>query len=395
MPPMKSNMMTIVKKEFARFFGDKRMVFTTIFMPGLMIYILYTLMGNIMTKQFTAEDNYVAVGYVQNMPAEMEPMLEQFSVEWQDVTASETEGIRNAMTAKEADILVVFPENFMEVMGTYDVTSSAVAPNVEIYYNSAKPESAEIRSALVAMFNAYEASITNKFDVNAGSTKYDCASDKDMTGQMFALLLPMLLMNFLFSGCISVAPESISGEKERGTIATLLVTPMKRSSLALGKIISLSTISLLSGLSSFVGTMLSMPKLMGAAGGLDASYYTMGDYALLLGVILSTVLLIVALISVISAFAKSIKEASGICSPLMILTIVVSLVPMMGADILHSVGMHFVPILNSVLCMNAIFSFEVNTLNVLVSILSNIVYAGLLTLVLTRVFNSEKAMFSK
>ena len=41
---MKKDMLTIMKKEFARFFGDKRMVFTTVLMPGLMIYILYTFM---------------------------------------------------------------------------------------------------------------------------------------------------------------------------------------------------------------------------------------------------------------------------------------------------------------------------------------------------------------
>lgn len=392
---MKSNMMTIIKKEFARFFGDKRMVFTTVFLPGLMIYIMYSFMGTLMTDQFTAEDNYVASGYVQNMPAEMAPMLEQLPVEWQDVQASEVAGIQESLAVKEADILLVFPEHFTEVMGAYDVTTGAAAPNVEIYYNSAKPESSDVRSMLVNLFNSYEASITNKFDVNAGGVKYDMASDKDMTGQMFAMLLPMLLMTFLFSGCISVAPESIAGEKERGTIATLLVTPMKRSSLALGKIISLSTISLLSGLSSFVGTMLSLPKMMGAAGGLDTSYYTVGDYALLLGVILSTVLVLVALISVISAFSKSIKEASGICSPLMILTMVVSLVPMMGAEQLEKIGMFCVPILNSVLCMNDIFSFEANVAKIVLTIIMNIIYAGLMTFGLTKIFNSENAMFSK
>ena len=41
---------------------------------------------------------------------------------------------------------------------------------------------------------------------------------------------------------MSVAPESIAGEKDRGTIATLLVTPLKRTHLAIGKIISLAII---------------------------------------------------------------------------------------------------------------------------------------------------------
>ncbi len=392
---MKSNMMTIIKKELARFFGDKRMVMTTILLPGLMIYLLYTLMGDIMTNQFTAEENFVASGYVVNMPEEMETMFGQLPVEWTNVQADKVAGIQEQMTAKEADVLLVFPENFAEIMAAYDVTSGVAAPNVEVYYNSADPESGSVNSMIHSLLASYEAALTNKFDVNAGEVKYDMASDKDMTGQMFAMLLPMLLMTFLFSGCISVAPESISGEKERGTIATLLVTPMKRSSLAMGKIISLSCISLLSGLSSFVGTMLSLPKLMGSTTGLDASYYTVQDYVLLLGVILSTVLLLVSVISIISAFAKSIKEASTICSPLMILTMVVSLVPMMGAEQLEKIGMFFIPILNSVLCMNAIFSFEADIVKIILTIIINVVYAAALTFGLTKIFNSENAMFSK
>ncbi|MFQ7035420.1 MAG: ABC transporter permease subunit [Candidatus Borkfalkia sp.] len=53
---------------------------------------------------------------------------------------------------------------------------------------------------------------------------------------------------------MGIAPESIAGEKERGTIATLLVTPIKRSELVVGKVLSLSALSSLSAISSFIGT---------------------------------------------------------------------------------------------------------------------------------------------
>lgn len=391
---MKNSIFTIIKKEFARFFGDKRLVFTTILMPGIVVYVMYTLVGNIMENEFTSAENFVASGYVQNMPLELDSMIKQLPVEWQEVDSSEITDIKTDIAEKEADLLVLFPENFWKTMSDYDVNNQAAAPNIEIYYNSAKPESAEVNAMLASLLINYESSITNRFDINAGSVDYDLATEQDTTGQVFSLILPMLLMSFSFSSCISVAPESIAGEKERGTIATLLVTPMKRSSFALGKIISLSSIALLSGLSSFTGTMLSMPGLMGAAN-LDTSFYTVKDYALLLGVILSTVLLLVSLISVISAFAKSIKEAATICSPLNILTIVVSLVPMLGNDILGKVGMYCIPFLNSVLCMNSIFSFKANILYIAIAIVSNIIYAGILTFLLTRIFNNEKAMFSK
>lgn len=51
---------------------------------------------------------------------------------------------------------------------------------------------------------------------------------------------------------------------------------------------------------------------MGGMGGVSAAVYTAGDYIMLLGIILSSVLVIVALISVISALAKSVKEATNI-----------------------------------------------------------------------------------
>ena len=105
----------------------------------------------------------------------------------------------------------------------------------------------------------------------------------------------------------SLAPESISGEKERGTLTTLLVTPVHRSEIAIGKILALSILALLSGLSSFTGTALSLPKLMAMSGddvGVNVNVYHVQDYALLLMIVLCSVLLIISLISVVSAYAK-------------------------------------------------------------------------------------------
>lgn len=392
---MKNNTLTIIKKEFARFFGDKRMVISTILVPGLMIYLLYSLMGVMMSNQLVTSEDYIGTAYVQNMPSELAPMFEALPLEWETVTDNEISGIQDALAAKESDLLMIFPENFMNDMAAYDTASGTAAPNISIYYNSSRSESSTVYSMVASLLDTYETSLTNRFDINAGAVKYDMASDKDATGQLFSMLLPLLLMIFLFSGCISVAPESIAGEKERGTIATLLVTPMKRSSLALGKIISLTCISLLAGISSFIGTMLSLPNMMGGAMELSTSYYSVTDYALLLGVILSTILVLVSLISCISAFAKSIKEAASLCAPFNILTMVVSLIPSMGGDIFSKTGMFFVPILNSALCMNTIFSFEANATHVLITIGMNVVYACVLTFVLTRIFNSEKMMFAK
>ena len=48
---------TIVKKELARFFGDRRMMLTTIFLPGIMIYVMYTFMGSFMMDEFMPDED--------------------------------------------------------------------------------------------------------------------------------------------------------------------------------------------------------------------------------------------------------------------------------------------------------------------------------------------------
>lgn len=392
-----NSILTIMKKELSRFFGDKRLVLTTVIMPGLMVYLIYSFMGSTMMEKFSADEEYTPKVYVQNMPESLQDSIEEaIPATWEAQTPDmDVTAVKQQIQDKELDALVIFPENFDQVVADYDVASGEAAPNVKVYYNSADMESNAFGSTLSKFMDEYESSMANKLDVNAGEEKYDCASEKDMTGQIFSMMLPMLLMIFLFSGCMAVAPESIAGEKERGTIATLLVTPMKRSSLALGKVFSLSVIALLSGISSFTGTFLSLPKMMGADMGLDSSVYTVTDFALLLGIVLSTVLVLVAAISVISAMSKSVKEAGTAVSPLMLLVMFISLMPMLGGDAPKKLFVFMIPLYNSVNCMNGIFSFNYEPIQVVATIVINLVTTGVLTFVLTKLFDSEKVMFAR
>ncbi len=394
---MSKNMITIIKKEFARFFGDRRMVLTTIFLPGIMIYVLYSFMGNMMMKQFTTSDDYVYQIEAVSLPASMEFLKTQEMFEVKEVDAAEEADAKALVETQEADLLLVFPEEFDQKVAAYDCTATTdAAPDIQIYYNSVSTESSAAYQMVCAMLDEYETALSNKFDINAEEEIcYDMATEKDTSAQFFSMMLPMLMMMFLFSGCMAIAPESIAGEKERGTIATLLVTPMKRSELAIGKIISLSVIGLLSGFSSFVGTMLSLPNLMGAAADeMSASVYGISDYVFLLVMILSTVLVIIGAISVISGFAKSVKEAGTAVSPLMILVMVLSVTTMMGGGAPEEPYLYLIPLYNSVQCMNGIFSFTMLPVNFVITVVSNLVYTGILVFILTKMFDSEKIMYN-
>lgn len=395
---MKNNVITIMKKEFARFFKDKRMVLTTVLMPGILIYVMYTFMGQGMSGLYTSREDFVPQVYAVNLPeyyanAEEIPM---------NFVAVEEEGKAREMltsgTGDEAggcDLLVVFPENFAEATAAYEVSSGEKAPEVEVYYNSADTDSTTAYGMMTELLDAHESTMANKFDVNSQEKQYDLATEKDTAGMIFSMLIPMLMMIFLFSGCMAVAPEAIAGEKERGTIATLLVTPMKRSHLALGKIVSLSVIAILSGLSSFIGTMLSLPNMMGGAEDVNASVYQISDYLLLLAVILSTVLVIVSIVSIISAFAKNVKEATTWVTPVMIVVMLLAVTSMIDSMKPSSLIMYLIPLYNSVQSMNGVFSFSAGLPEIALTAGINVVYTFLCVGILTKMFNSEKVMFSR
>ena len=392
---MTNNTITVMKKELARFFGDRRLVITTLLLPGFMIYVVYSFLGGAMMKTMLPEETYVAKACVVDMPESLREELRDLRVDWQETDREQLTEIKQEIQEKQIDGLVVFPADFDEAVKNYQVDSGEPAPNVEIYYNSTETESDHFYNEVSEILEEYETSIANKLDINAGdSVYYDCATSKDATGQIFSIMMPMLLMMFLYSGCMSVAPESIAGEKERGTIATLLVTPMKRSSLALGKVFSLSIIALLAGCSSFIGTFAALPKMMGGElTGVDSSVYLPMDYGMLLLIILSTVMVLVSVIALISAFAKSVKEAATTVSPLMIVVTFISLSPMLSHGGEVPLYRYLIPIYNSVQCMNGIFSFNYQPVEILVTVTVNLCVAGVLVFGLTRSFQSEKVMF--
>ena len=398
---MKNTIITILKKELKRFFSDKRMAFSTVLMPGIMIFVLYNFMGDAINNMVTVDDNYVYQIESTNMPGDIKTMMDSAGIASKitDIDAGSAEKAKEKISNDESglDLYLVFPENFESDVATYDSTSGNKAPQVEVYYNSASTESQAVYGMFIEMMDSYEAAMTNKFDINADeSVKYDLASENDAAASVFSSMLPMLLLMFVFSACMAVGPESISGEKERGTIATMLVTPAKRSHIALGKIMALSIIALLSGLSSTVGTMLSLPKIANVGeSDIKTNVYGVSDYLLLAVVILAAVLLIVTLISIISAFAKSTKEANTYITPLMIVVMLVGLSGMFIDGTKTELYYYVIPIYNSVQAMTGIFSLDIMPSGTIVSVISNIIYTGIGVFVLTRMFNNEKIMFNK
>lgn len=384
---------TIVKKELKRFFTDPRML-VSLFLPGILIFVIYTLMGDIMTNVISPKVTDFNV-YVVNEPNEFSSFLQ---VEGWNITLNEEnlskEEILEKIKEKEVDLYVVYEENFYSKMMAYDSSSSSRAPQIEIYYNTTNDASGLIYSYYTGLLGNVESSLANKFDINSDpSISFDLATSKDTTVYIISMMLPFLLILFLFTGAMAICSESIAGEKERGTIATLLITPAKRSYIVLGKIISLGITGLASSLVSFLGLILSLPSLMGTS--FDFSAYGATTIILILLLIVVTVLMFTTILTIVSTFAKSVKEATSYSTPIMIVVMLVGLSNFMTTSVVGSSLVYLIPIYNVMQCLVSIFSLSVDYINFTICIVSNVIYIALGVFLLTKMFNNEKIIFNK
>lgn len=401
---MFGEVLTILKKELIRVFSDKRMVMTII-MPGIILYVVYSLIGTGMADKIKGEGPESWIVSVVNMPEHLEEVLQQPGAKLQEVAESDIAEKKQAVADEKEVLLMVFPEELDQILSdaSYLQNMDGVKPEIEMFYNSANTQSYQAYSTFSSICDAYESQLVNVFDINTDMEEsYDLATEEDGMMQMFSMLLPMLLIIFLFSGCMSVAAESIAGEKERGTLAKLLVTPINRWSLALGKIIGIGIVGLVGAVSSFLGVMLSLPKMMnsmseaedGTSVNMNMAIYGAKEYIYLFLIICTTVLVIVGAISIISGLARNVKEAGTMATPLMLLTTLlgVSTVAQDGAQ--KTLAYYAIPFYNSVQSMAQIFSGEVRTECVLLTVVMNLVYTVVLAVVLARIFDSEKIIYN-
>lgn len=373
------NVITVLKKEFTRFFKDRRMVLS-IFLPGILIFFIYTLMGSIVSSVSQPDENYRYTAYAENFPTEFAIVLDLLDIkEYESIEAAQSD-----LSDSKLDLIIIFPQNFMAD------ANGGNQPDVRIYFNGAEDKSISGYNAVCSKLEAFK---QPAFTVNKDGLG-NVAEEKATSGKILSMIMPMLMFSLLASGCIAVAPEAIAGEKERGTLATVLITPIKRWQLALGKIISLACFATLSGLSSFIGLVLSLPKLMnGVVTGGTAAYYSVGDYFMLLALIVSVVLVIISAFSIVSAFAKSVKEAGLMITPLMVIIILLGIFSMFTSE--PTLLMYAIPLLGSGLAFSSIMTFTVPPLGFVLSVISNLIIAVVLVVALSLMFKSERIMFNK
>ena len=396
------NIFVIFKKEIKRFFTDRRMLLS-MFLPGILIYLVYTFMGNMFksdvfttktkntTYQVVYTDNYSddktklpkLLSYLEVSVANSG---ENNKVEYTKIDKSEFTTYQEKLKKNEIHLLVTFTDKFEDNLFVADTKNS-----INLYYNGEKKASENIYSIASNMIPMAYDNYKQNYDFEANTTIVaDLGTKNAMMGQIMSFILPMVTVSLLYSTVISFCPESIAGEKERGTLANILLTPIKRSEFVIGKILGLSVVVTLSGTVSFIGLIASLPSLIGVS----VLPFTITEILLLFTIIISTMLVFVGFGVLLSSFANTVKEAMSYLGPLSILIMVVSMVPTLLN--LNSIGFAFVPIVNLSTCISALMNQSTNVaLFFGITALANLAYTGIMIFLATQLFKKEKVVLGQ
>lgn len=220
------------------------------------------------------------------------------------------------------------------------------------------------------------------------------ASEKSIGGLILSTILPYLIVLTGAFGGMTSAFDLGAGEKERGTMETLLVSPASRTEIILGKLLTIETVSVLSALFSILGIVstfsLGLAYFGEAARGKIAISY--GSVAIMALLVIPMTLLTSSLLLVVSAFARNQKEAQAYVLPFMIVVILPAMMSFaLGAE--SPLGLSLVPILNCALVIKQVMTNATDYLFLALSLGSSTVYAGMALILCVALFNREEIIF--
>jgi sodium transport system permease protein len=317
------------------------------------------------------------------------------------------DSIKAKILTGEVDLLLEVDPDFETKIQTYQSTQR---PFVNTYHNPSEEYSASAFFSIQGVLNAYENRLLGErlgnpayasvFDLNRDNKESVIMDDKKASGQIISMLLPMLSTIFLFAGAMSLGPDSIAGEKERGTMATLLMTPVDRNVIAFGKVISLGILAFLSALSSFIGILIALPLLaesvtgqMGVSLG-EYIQYGPADYAMLLVILIAMEGIFVGMISIASVIAKNVKEAGTYLMPIYFIVMIAAFSNMYSTKT-PAMAEYAIPVYGSILAMKSVLNFEMPLMGLLINVGASLIVTVGLVYAIKVLFEKESVMFNQ
>lgn len=399
-----SGIRQIFGKELARIFRDKKMIFSVFLLPVIIMIAILSIINVLASNMENNIESHISNVYMMNEPESFQQILENSGVKC-NITAIDTDAQMKDAKAEilsgDADLIVEFPENLEQAVAGYQEGDQI--PQIKTYQNPSEEYSTQAADNLAQVLETYRQTLLSQrvgdmeslvvFQVNADNDEMYIQDEEKASGRAIGMMLPYFITILLFAGAMGIGTDMIAGEKERGTMASLLVSPIKRSSIVLGIVFSLMVISGLSSLIYVAAMVVCAPMMMDSFGGAgDLNIQLSIRQILMLAFLLVAIsFLYSSIIALFSVFAKSVKEASTYVMPAYMLILVIGLVTMFNFGETDS-SSYMIPLYNTALTLQGILTQETTLAQYAVTLVETLVIGGVLTGVIVKAFESEKVM---
>jgi sodium transport system permease protein len=349
------NVFTVFRKEVRDMLRDKRTIRSMVIIPVVAFPLLFMIIGWAAEKfsgEAGKEASPVMIHGGQDSPKILNA-LGQFPAIRIEPYASDA---RQQVSDKTIRAVVEIPDGF-------DASIAAGQPEkVSIEYYEADMKSELAKEKLQKFFDDYRVHIAAQALAARGLPTTllepftvepeNIAPPSKVGAAMFGGLIPYLIIIFCFTGAMYPAMDLTAGEKERGTLETVLSSPVSRTDLVLGKFFTVMLFSIITALLSLLSLGLTFAETKGKAfsGGREMPQFSIDPAAVgaVIVMLLPIAVLFAALLLAVALFAKSYREAQTYVSPLVFVVIAPAIIGTLpGVELNAKTAL--VPILNTCL----------------------------------------------
>jgi sodium transport system permease protein len=353
---------TIIKKEMKDLVRDRRTMFFMIVFPSVILPLLIggttMITASILNKEMEKTLNVAIIG------GKNDPNLVASLKKYEKLillTDVKQDSIVEYILDEYIDAAILIPAEIDEYL------NKNIPIELKLFFRSGKGESLK-QKRLTTILNEYFIPIeTQRYtDLNLKKeifepyyiSEIDVASEQEKFGKTIGTFLPYMFLLFCFAGAMYPALDLGAGEKERGTLETILTSPASQIEILTGKFLVVSFFGIMSVAFGLMGMLVAVTlntNIPDEIVSIAMKILGFKPILLLLSLLLPISLFFSSLLLAISFYAKTFKEAQSIMGPLNIMIIFPIMIGLMPGITLSS-STAWIPILNVSLTMNDIIS---------------------------------------
>lgn len=392
-----NNIRLVYFKEILGAIRDRRTLISMIIIPLVFYPLLFFGIGYFtMTGQQKTESlpSIIAVHGEESAPGLIEILKEEEKIQLTGMPVNNQEGLESG----EIYLLIEIPDDF-NINKNLNGNQSII-----IQYDSTSQYSQTARRRIINVLEKYrqqivqmrleEVDLSIDYILPFNEEWMDVSSAERKTGSVLGMLLPYIIVILIFVGAMHSAVDITAGEKERGTLATLLVSQLSRLEIVLGKYLTVITLSFTSMLLGLIGLSIAFLTPAYAFGELSLIKINLSLYSFFLFflVLAPLVGLASSILLLVGIFARNNKEASTYVTPIYMGAIFLGMISLRQGTELSEV-MFFIPILNNSVAFKELLMGIIDWGHILSTLFSNIVIALIALLFAARLFSRENVLF--